>query len=150
MSSEKVFNANDSMCQESKFNQGYHLKIELEKGTLFEIVKVDLADPLHLADGSESNIVLLTCVIYRAVYLQSETPLSTETFIQSFRRFIERRGKHYVIYSDNWTNCYFKGYIGILFVLKLPPEEYYEVSIHLLHPGGMDGMEELCEWLNRS
>ncbi|GFV00940.1 integrase catalytic domain-containing protein [Trichonephila clavipes] len=49
-------------------------------------------------------IVLFTCAIYRAVYLELITSLSTDSFILAFRRFIARRGRPTTIYSDNGKN----------------------------------------------
>uniref|UniRef100_A0A5S6PZR0 Integrase catalytic domain-containing protein n=1 Tax=Trichuris muris TaxID=70415 RepID=A0A5S6PZR0_TRIMR len=49
-------------------------------------------------------IVLFTCAIYRAIHLELVTSLTTEAFVQSLRRFVARRGKPSVVYSDNGTN----------------------------------------------
>lgn len=76
----------------------------VREAAIFEIVGVDLAGPLYLSDGSKSWIVLYTCAIYRAIHLELVTSLSTETYIQSLRRFIARRGRPHIIYSDNGTN----------------------------------------------
>lgn len=74
---------------------------------IFEIVGVDLAGPLYLKDGKKAYIALYTCAVYRAIHLELITSLTTETFFQSLRRFIARRGRPFAIYSDNGTN--FKG-----------------------------------------
>ncbi|XP_054721262.1 uncharacterized protein LOC129231039 [Uloborus diversus] len=89
-------------------------KLEVEPGippedrvreaAVFEVTGVDLAGPLYLKDGSKCWIVLFTCAIYRAVHLELVTSLSTEAFMQSFRRFISRRGRPYIVYSDNGSN----------------------------------------------
>ncbi|GFX68150.1 integrase catalytic domain-containing protein [Trichonephila clavipes] len=49
-------------------------------------------------------IVLFTCAVFRAVHLELITSLSTTDFIQAMRRFIARRGRISVMYSDNGTN----------------------------------------------
>ncbi|XP_035227368.1 uncharacterized protein LOC118199581 [Stegodyphus dumicola] len=68
---------------------------------------------LELQHAGVSTLILYTCTIYRAIHLELVTSLSTETFIQSLRRFIARRGRPYVIYSDNGTN-----FVGTNSVLK--------------------------------
>ncbi|GFV20637.1 integrase catalytic domain-containing protein [Trichonephila clavipes] len=78
---------------------------------VFEVVGVDLAGPLYVKGGQKSWIVLFTCATYRAVHLEL-TSLSTDAFLLSLRRFIARRGRPRVIYSDNGTN--FRGAHGEL------------------------------------
>ncbi|XP_035233819.1 uncharacterized protein LOC118205641 [Stegodyphus dumicola] len=92
---------------------GFPPEDRVREGATFEVVGVDLAGPLYLREGSKAWIVLYTCAIYRAIHLELVTSLSTETFIQSLRRFIARRGRPYVIYSDNGTN-----FVGTNSVLK--------------------------------
>ncbi|GFS70336.1 integrase catalytic domain-containing protein [Trichonephila clavipes] len=71
---------------------------------VFEVVGVDLAGPLYVKGGQKSWIVLFTCATYRAVHLELTSSLSTDAFLLSLRRFIARRGRPRVIYSDNGTN----------------------------------------------
>ncbi|XP_035211824.1 uncharacterized protein LOC118185963 [Stegodyphus dumicola] len=92
---------------------GFPREDRVKEGATFEVVGVDLAGPLYLRERSKAWIVLYTCAIYRAIHLELVTSLSTETFIQSLRRFIARRGRPYVIYSDNGTN-----FVGTNSVLK--------------------------------
>lgn len=70
----------------------------------FEVTGVDLAGPLTLKDGKKCWIVLYTCAVYRAIHLKLTTSLSTEAFIRNFRRFVARRGRPKIIYSDHGTN----------------------------------------------
>ncbi|CAL8117960.1 unnamed protein product [Orchesella dallaii] len=70
----------------------------------FQVTGVDLAGPLFLSDGRKTWIVLFTCAVYRAIHLELVTSLSTEDFKNSLRRFIARRGRPTIIYSDNGTN----------------------------------------------
>ncbi|GFW01838.1 putative RNA-directed DNA polymerase from transposon X-element [Trichonephila clavipes] len=79
---------------------------------VFEVVGVDLAGPLYVKGGQKSWIVLFTCATYRAVHLELTSSLSTDAFLLSLRRFIARRGRPRVIYSDNGTN--FRGAHGEL------------------------------------
>ncbi|GFV59408.1 uncharacterized protein TNCV_235641 [Trichonephila clavipes] len=74
---------------------------------VFEIIGLDLAGPLILKNGEKNWILILTCAIYRAIHLELFTSISTESFLLGLRRFIARRGRPSVIYSDNGTT--FKG-----------------------------------------
>ncbi|GFS54436.1 putative RNA-directed DNA polymerase from transposon X-element [Trichonephila clavipes] len=79
---------------------------------VFEVVGVDLAGHLYVKGGQKSWIVLFTCATYRAVHLELTSSFSTDDFLLSLRRFIARRGRPRVIYSDNGTN--FRGAHGEL------------------------------------
>ncbi|XP_071044575.1 uncharacterized protein [Parasteatoda tepidariorum] len=91
-------------------------KVRVNDASVFEIVGVDLAGPLYLKNGKKSYIVLYTCAVYRAIHLELVTLLTTEAFFQSLRRFIARRGRPSVIYSDNGTN--FVGAQKILYSIE--------------------------------
>ncbi|GFX32487.1 integrase catalytic domain-containing protein [Trichonephila clavipes] len=65
---------------------------------------VDLGGPLHLKDKRKGWVVLFTCAVFRAAHFELITSLSTAAFLQSLRRFISRRGRPTIIYSDNGTN----------------------------------------------
>ncbi|XP_055924416.1 uncharacterized protein LOC129956519 [Argiope bruennichi] len=71
---------------------------------VFEITGVDYAGPLYLKSKGKAWIVLFTCAVYRAVHFELVRSLTTDTFIQALRRFIARRGRISVLYSDNGTN----------------------------------------------
>ncbi|GFS99104.1 putative RNA-directed DNA polymerase from transposon X-element [Trichonephila clavipes] len=71
---------------------------------VFEVIGIDLAGPLFLKNGEKVWVVLYTCAVYRAVHLELVTALSTNNFLLSLRRFIARRGRHSVVYTDNGTN----------------------------------------------
>ncbi|CAL1286305.1 unnamed protein product [Larinioides sclopetarius] len=79
----------------------------VEDAAVFEVVGVDLAGPLYIKRGDKVWAVLYTCAIYRALHLELVSSLSTDAFLLSFRRFVARRGRPRIIYSDNGTN--FKG-----------------------------------------
>jgi len=70
----------------------------------FEVTGIDYAGPLFLRERLKAYICLFTCAVYRAVHLKLVTTLSTEGFLEALRRFIARRGRPSVIYSDNRKN----------------------------------------------
>ena len=47
------------------------------------------------------NVCLFTCAVTRAVHLEIVTDLSTETFLQAFRRFSSRKSLPRTVISDN-------------------------------------------------
>jgi hypothetical protein len=71
---------------------------------LFETTGVAMAGPLLLRDGRKVWVCLYTCAVYRAVHLELALSLSTDSFIQTFRRFVARCGRPLLVYSDNGTN----------------------------------------------
>ncbi|GFX77368.1 integrase catalytic domain-containing protein [Trichonephila clavipes] len=75
----------------------------VKDAAVFEVVGVDLAGPLYVKRGDKVWIVY-TCAIYRALHLELVSSLSTDAFLLSFRRFVARRGRPRIIYSDNGTN----------------------------------------------
>ncbi|GBN53763.1 hypothetical protein AVEN_128849-1 [Araneus ventricosus] len=79
----------------------------LRDSATFETTGIDLAGPLYLRDGSKAWVVLYTCAVYRAIHLELVTSLTTDKFLLSLRRFIARRGRPSIIYTDNGSN--FKG-----------------------------------------
>lgn len=84
----------------------------IEKCPAFTVVGVDLTGPLTLKGKQKGWIVLYTCAVYRAVHLELVTSLSTEAFMMSFRRFIARRGRPTVMWSDRGTN--FTGMVSLI------------------------------------
>lgn len=68
----------------------------------FTVTGVDAAGPLFLkGGGGKVWILLFTCATFRAVHLELVDTLSAEGFIRALRRFVSRRGRPSVIYSDN-------------------------------------------------
>ncbi|GFU69166.1 integrase catalytic domain-containing protein [Trichonephila clavipes] len=88
-------------------SEGLLLQDRVRDAAVFEIIGFDLAGPLILKNGEKNLILILTCAVYRAIHLELLTSVSTESFLLGLRRFIARRGRQSVIYSDNGTN--FKG-----------------------------------------
>ncbi|GBM60060.1 hypothetical protein AVEN_147617-1 [Araneus ventricosus] len=66
-----------------------------------ETTGIDLEGPLYLRDAL---LVYLSCAVYRAVRLELVTSLTTDKFLLSLRRFIARRGRPSIIYTDNGSN----------------------------------------------
>ena len=70
----------------------------------FTNVGIDFAGPLLISETEQTEkiyICLYTCASTRGVHLELLRNLSTETFLQSFRRFASRRGMPSKIITDN-------------------------------------------------
>ncbi len=72
---------------------------------------VDYAGPYFIKDGKTRNRVLMKayvcifiCFSSRAVHAELVTDLSSEAFLNAFKRFVSRRGLSGHIFSDNGTN----------------------------------------------
>ncbi|GFV73829.1 integrase catalytic domain-containing protein [Trichonephila clavipes] len=76
----------------------------VQNSTIFEVTGIDLAGPLFLKNGEKVWVALFTCAMYRAIHLELVASLSTDSFLLALRRFISRRGRQKVIYSDNGSN----------------------------------------------
>uniref|UniRef100_A0ABD2W647 Integrase catalytic domain-containing protein n=1 Tax=Trichogramma kaykai TaxID=54128 RepID=A0ABD2W647_9HYME len=79
---------------------------------VFEIIGVDYAGPLYLREEGKAWICLFTCAVYRAVHLELVSSLSMGGFLDALRRFISRRGRPKIVYSDQGTN--FRGADNLL------------------------------------
>lgn len=80
-------------------------------GSSFERVGVDYAGPLMIKSGSRRKPQLLKLYIcifvsfsVKAVHIKLVTDLTADAFIAALRRFVARRGKPSVIWSDHRTN----------------------------------------------
>jgi hypothetical protein len=78
---------------------------------VFSRVGIDYAGPLQLKLGSirkptivKSYVCVFVSLSVRAVHLELVSDLSTDAFIACLRRFISRRGKPTLIWSDHGTN----------------------------------------------
>ena len=83
----------------------------LTTGPAFERVGVDYAGPVMVKGGSirkpvlvKAYISVFVCLSVKAVYLELVSDLTSEAFIGALRRFMARRGKPSIIWSDNGTN----------------------------------------------
>lgn len=86
----------------------------------FSICSVDFAGPYHIKDSKFRNkkfikayVCIFVCFSTRAVHVELATELSTNSFLNIFKRFIARRGRCSQIFSDNATN-----FVGADNVLK--------------------------------
>jgi len=77
----------------------------------FTITGVDFAGPIitlvNKGRGRKTNksyIALFICFSIKAIHLEATSELTTATFIAALRRFISRRGRPRILYSDNGTN----------------------------------------------
>ncbi|XP_066261359.1 uncharacterized protein [Euwallacea similis] len=77
----------------------------------FKVCGVDYAGPYLVKDrkgrGSKTSkcwMALFICFASRAIHLELVSDLSKDSFILALKRFISRRGKPTLIYSDNGTN----------------------------------------------
>ena len=91
---------------------------------VFNNVGVDYAGPLYIKQGSTRKPVIVkayVCVFVslstRAVHLEAVSDLTSKAFMACLRRFISRRGKPTLLWSDHGTN-----FIGAKRILK----ELYE------------------------
>jgi len=71
---------------------------------VFETTGIAMAGPLFLKECCKVWVCLYICAVYRAVHLALTPSLSTESFLQTFRRFVAHMGRPAIIYSDNGTN----------------------------------------------
>ena len=79
--------------------------------SVFNKVGVDYAGPVYIKHGHVRKPVVVKAYIcvfvslsVKAVHLELTSDLTTEAFIPSLRRFISRRGKPSLIWSDNGSN----------------------------------------------
>ena len=78
---------------------------------IFDKVGVDYAGPVYIKYGHVRKPVVVKAYIcvfvslsIKAVHLELASDLTTDAFIASLRRFISRRGKPSLIWSDNGSN----------------------------------------------
>ncbi|GFX98650.1 uncharacterized protein TNCV_1502281 [Trichonephila clavipes] len=120
----------------------------------FEKVGLDYAGPIITKPNLKrskvtlkSYIAIFICFSTKATHLEVVSDLTTEAFLACLRRFIARRSKPSVIWSDNATN--FKGARNILmkgtkfanpteFSYSARNRESNETSFHPLFPISVD------------
>jgi len=70
-------------------------------------IGVDFFGPFSVGQGRGTKKVwgiVFSCLASRAIHLDVADSLETGSFLNSFRRFVARRGKCSEVYSDNGTN----------------------------------------------
>ncbi|XP_071040602.1 uncharacterized protein [Parasteatoda tepidariorum] len=87
-----------------EMSEGILPEDRVKNASIFEVIGVDVTGPSFTKDNKKVWIAIFTCVIYRAVHLELLTSISTDNFILAIRRFIVRRGRPSIIYSDYGTN----------------------------------------------
>lgn len=93
--------------------------VRLRPAKPFEAVGADLAGPfnvkvtdkLNLSTRSRATIpeikgyaAVFVCMVTRAVHMEAVMDLSSDAFLQAYKRFVSRRGNPEKIFSDNGTN----------------------------------------------
>lgn len=78
---------------------------------VFSRVGVDYGGPFLLKSSHlrkapliKAYIAIFVCLVTKAVHIELVTGLSTELYLMTLKRFIARRGKPSIVYSDNATN----------------------------------------------
>ena len=80
------------------------VKCRVQETQPFEVTGVDFTGTLYVRDtGKESKVYvcLFTCAVTRTVHLEIVTDLTTENFLQAFRRFSSRKSLPKFMLSDN-------------------------------------------------
>jgi hypothetical protein len=79
----------------------------VEQSPPFSNVGIDYFGPFIVKEGRKTMKrygALFTCLVSRAVHIETAISLETDSFINALRRFIARRGPPQLIRSDNGTN----------------------------------------------
>ena len=83
----------------------------LTPGFVFKHVGVDYAGPLTVKVGLvrkpmfvKAYVCVFVSFSVKAVHLELVSDLTTEAFLAALRRFVARRGKPSVMWSDNGSN----------------------------------------------
>ena len=74
-------------------------------GVAFEVIGTDFAGPIRYKRTQKKErkayLAIFACSLSRAVHLELLRNMETDTLILCFKRYIARRGRPRVIYSDN-------------------------------------------------
>ena len=90
----------------------------------FKFTGLDFAGPLIVKydkDCLKAYVLILTCATTRALHLELVPSMSTDSFLQAFKRFIARKGTPDMIIHDNFKT--FKSYEVKSFMLQKGVEQ---------------------------
>lgn len=83
----------------------------VQEAKAFTHTGVDYAGPINITmtrkrgvRSQKAYICLFVCLTTKAIHIEIASDLSSETFLDAFKRFLSRRGPVSVLYSDNGTN----------------------------------------------
>ena len=100
-------------CEIKRAMQMFPIMADLPVGRMafnqppFTHTGVDLFGPVFIKEGRKRLkrwVVLFTCLTVRAIHLEVAETCETDSFINSLRRFVNRRGCPSIMYSDQGTN----------------------------------------------
>lgn len=100
--------------------------VRTNEATPFSITGCDHAGPFYTNDCKKHYLLIFTCTVVRAVYLELSPDLQTENFLLAFRRFQARCGTIKIMLSDNSTtfrkaSLALKEYIDWKFIPEYSP-----------------------------
>jgi hypothetical protein len=77
----------------------------------FSNTEIDLCGLIYIREGRrrtakriKAYVVAFICIAVKAIHLEVVSDLTTDAFLNAFKRFIGRRGKPSNVYSDNGKN----------------------------------------------
>jgi len=80
-------------------------------GRPFANTGVDFCGPIYIREGRrrgakriKAYVAVFVCMAVKAVHLEVVSDMTTDAFLNAFKRFISRRGRPTNMYSDNGTN----------------------------------------------
>lgn len=83
----------------------------VQEAKAFTHTGVDFAGPINITltrrrgvRSQKAYICIFVCLTTKAIHIEVASDLSTESFLNAFKRFLSRRGPVAVMYSDNGTN----------------------------------------------
>lgn len=84
----------------------------VQEAKAFTHTGVDFAGPINITlsrrqwgfKGQKTYICLFICLTTKAIHIELVSDLSTDSFLNAFKRFLSRRGPVSCMYSDNATN----------------------------------------------
>lgn len=100
---------------------------------VFTYCGADLFAPFHIKERRsmlKKYGEIFTCLSCRAIHIESVNSMETDSFIQSFRRFIARIGSVRMIRCDNGTNFV---RARNLFQREMKQLDHEKIQRYLLH-----------------